>query len=181
DDASTERRWTRDRPPAALRPPRRRLPRRHAWGRRDADFPQRRRPPVLPAALRRRGATPRLARSRLLPDDEPLPPRRRSPARRALRRLPPPQRHLCPNVQPPVQAERPSMGRPLLVRPDRQRRAVRGHLRLRPRQPGAGGSLRRAVRLALEWRPDGRHCVADRRPPTGGGLARAYEAGTSAA
>src|SRR5204862_8264167 len=122
--------------------------------RRNADLPNRRRPPFLPRALRGRRCAERLACPRLLLDDESLSPRRRGAPRRALRWAPSLERRLCPSFQPPLPQKRPPLRRPLLVRPDRGRRRAQGHMRLRPRESSPRRPLRGPGRVALERQPN---------------------------
>src|SRR5207249_8688538 len=91
----------------------------------------------------------RLARPHLLPDAEPLPPRRRNPALAPLRRHAPPQRRLRPSLQPPPQTLGPPVRRALRVLGHRRRGPSPQDDRVRPPEPGPSGPGPTSRGLAL--------------------------------
>jgi hypothetical protein len=142
----------------------RRLPRLQPRRWRMPDFPRRRRPAAVPGHPGEDGRTLRLGYARVLPDGQPLPPRRGLHPRTALDGDAAPERTLRAGLQPSPWASGPSLRPPVRSTRARRRRPPRRRRRLRPRQSRPGRPLRRRRRLALE-----RDSLRPRPPPTSGG------------
>jgi len=128
----------------------RRVPRHEPRRRAPRDLPRRPRPAPLGDAPARRDPPLRLAAPRLVPDGEPLPPRRHDRARTSLARHAPPELPLRAGLQRAPRPGRPPLPRALRRLRDRRRRALRERVRVRARK-------RRADRhrgLALARRRD---------------------------
>jgi hypothetical protein len=139
-----------DGPAAAIRLLRRVVPRHGPRCREDRDLPGRRRLPHVPRPARPRRPQARLAPARVLPDDEPLPPRRGGDGRPAIRGVPQAQRPLRPGFQRTPRPVGPPVRGALLERPDRGRGRARPRLSLRRRESRAGRALCASGRLAVE-------------------------------
>ena len=108
---------------------------------------------------------PRLALPRLLPDDDPLPPRRRDRALAPLRRHAAPERHLRADVQPPPPPQRPPLRRPLRRLAAERRAPPPPDLRVRAPEPGPRGPLRRAPATGPGRPPEQPKANTCSRPP----------------
>jgi hypothetical protein len=149
--ARLERRTVvRNGPTSTLRLLRRLLPRHRARRRADPDLSRRRRLPLLPRAPRHGRQEARLAAPCVLPDDEPLPPRRRDDRGAALGRLPAPQRVLRADLQRTAWPLGPPLRRALLERSDRERGGARRGVPLRDREPRPSRTRQPRGRLAVQ-------------------------------
>jgi hypothetical protein len=137
-------------PLAAIRLLGRLVPRYCAGCREDRRLPGRRRLPRLPRPPRASRPQARLARPRVLPDDQPLPPRRRGGRRPALRGVPEAQRPLRAGIQRTPRPVGSPVRRALLERTDRGRGRADQCLSLRHREPRPRRALRATRRLAVE-------------------------------
>jgi len=150
---------------ASLQPPAGgHLPRHEPRRRPRRDLPRRRRPPPLrrPAPPGRAGI--RMDAARFLPHAEPLPLRHHHRARAPFARHAPALLPLRPGVQPPLRPRRPPLPGPLPRRVRGERRAPRGCLRLRARQPRPRVALRLARRLAVARRRGARRPTPEPEP-----------------
>src|SRR5918995_4884729 len=93
-----------------------------------------------------------MALPRVLPDAEPLPPCDGGSTTATLVGSPPPERHVCPAIQPTARAVGPPVRRPLRGALDRKRAAPASRLPLRREQPCPREAMRRSFRLAVEQR-----------------------------
>jgi hypothetical protein len=126
------------------------LPRRDEGQQRHADLPGRRRPEGIPPDSAT-GQTPlSLAPSRPLPAWQPLPPPRRDPAGKPLRRHARPERPIRPGLQRAAPPQAPCLRPTVLVASHRVGGAVRLHGRLHPQQPGTPRFRPKTRGLALD-------------------------------
>ena len=140
-------------PPTSTSDPRRGLSRHGARSLRPLALSRSGRRAPLPRAAGQGDRSTRLGMRLLLLDADALSPRDSHTRSRSCSWDPTPQRLLRPGVQSPTRPRGARLLPPLLLGPDRTRSAPSRARPVRPEEPGAGGPLRQAGRLAVEQLP----------------------------
>jgi hypothetical protein len=140
----------------------RRVPRDGARGGASGDLRRRSRPPAVRRVPERRTPPERLAAPCVLPDAEPLPPRRRVRARTVVARDALSELPLRAAVQRAARPRGASVPGAIRRACGRGRRALRERVRVRAEQPCCGGPLHGHRRLAVERRGDARRLTRTR-------------------